>query len=194
MTKPTIPGLLLVAFALAGPAPAQEAPAPDARDAAATIDTDVLYAHTRFLSDDLLAGRAPGTLGDRLAQEYVAAQLEAAGFEPAGTDGWLQPFTLVGLTADPPETMTVSGPDGGTLALDWKDDFMAAAGRQAPRAEIDGAEIVFVGYGIVAPEEEWDDYGDVDVTDKVLLFLNNDPAGDRFGGDTRLYYGRWTYK
>lgn len=194
MIRYTIP-ILLAALLLAGSVRAQDAPRlPGVDRAAATIDTDVLFAHTRFLSDDLLAGRAPGTLGERIAQEYVAAQLEAAGFEPAGTDGWLQPFTLVGLTADPPETMAVTAPGGETLAFDWKDEFMATAGRQAPRSEIDHAEVVFVGYGIVAPEEEWDDYGDVDVTGKVLLFLNNDPVGDRFADDTRLYYGRWTYK
>lgn len=179
---------------LALPAAAQEAPPmPGADPAAATIDADVLMGHTRFLSDDLLGGRGPGTEGERLAQAYVAAQLEAAGFEPAGTDGWLQPFGLVGLTADPPETLSIAGPSG-SLDLAWREEFMATPGRQAPRAAIDGAEVVFVGYGIVAPEEEWDDYGDADVSGKVLLFLNNDPAGDRFGGDTRLYYGRWTYK
>jgi len=185
--------LVASALLLAVPAGAQ-IPSAAVEEAAATIDADVLLAHTRFLSDDLLGGRAPGTVGSRLAQAYIAAQLEAAGFEPAGTDGWLQPFTLVGLTADPPEALTVAAPDGTTVDLAWREAFMAQGGRQAPRSEIDGAEIVFVGYGIVVPEEGWDDYGDTDVAGKVLLFLNNDPAGDRFGGNTRLYYGRWSYK
>ncbi|MBW3660905.1 MAG: M28 family peptidase, partial [Gemmatimonadetes bacterium] len=188
----SIPTILLLA---AAPAAAQEdPPMPGVEQAAATIDADLLLGHTRFLSSDLLGGRGPGTAGDSLALAYIAAQLEAAGFEPAGTDGWLQPFTLVGLTADPPETMTLLGPDGEAEALAWREDFMATAGRQAPRAELEDVEVVFVGYGIVAPEEGWDDYGDVDVSGKVLLFLNNDPAGERFGGETRLYYGRWTYK
>jgi Zn-dependent M28 family amino/carboxypeptidase len=92
-----------------------------------------------------------------------------------------------------PESLRVRG-SGGDLGLAYGTDWVAAAGRQVDGTLIHDAEIVFVGYGIVAPEEEWDDYKDADVTGKILLFLNNDPTGDRFAGDTRLYYGRWTYK
>lgn len=151
--------------------------------------------HTRFLSSDLLAGRGPGTSGDWLAQAYLVAQLESLGLEPAGADGsWLQPFTLIGITAEPPDALTLTNTAGENVSLEPIEDWIATAGDQDGTTAIEGAEIVFVGYGIDAPEEEWDDYEGTDVAGKVLLFLNNDPAGDRFAGDTRLYYGRWTYK
>ncbi|MDX1624564.1 MAG: M28 family peptidase [Gemmatimonadota bacterium] len=191
------PATALLAASLLLPAPgdAQTPELPGADTAASTIDADVLFGHTRFLSSDLLAGRGPGTRGDRLAQEYIAAEMETLGLEPAGPGGsWLQPFTLVGLTALGSPPLRLTGPDGETISLPWREEWIGSSGRQEARAEIEGAEVVFVGYGIVAPEEEWDDYGDVDVSGKVLLFLNNDPAGDRFGGEKRLYYGRWTYK
>lgn len=189
----TLTPVLVALFA--APLGAQEVALPGADSAAAAITQPLILAHTRFLSDDLLAGRGPGTAGDRLAQAYVAAQFEALGLEPAAADGsWLQPFTLIGITAEPPEPLTLTGPGGEMLALDAGEDWIATAGRQEKLSEIDGAEVVFVGYGIVAPEEKWDDYKGEDVSGKVLLFLNSDPGGDRFAGDTRLYYGRWTYK
>ncbi|HUP00591.1 MAG TPA: M28 family peptidase [Gemmatimonadota bacterium] len=186
--------------ALVAPLAAQEPELPGAAAAEAAITESFIMAHTRFLSDDLLAGRGPGTAGDRLAQGYLIAQFEALGLEPAAADGsWLQPFELISITADPAETLSLSSPGGETLALDYSEDWIATSGEQAPRTALDGAEVVFVGYGIEAPEVEWNDYKDADVAGKVLLFLNSDPAagdpaGDRFAGDTRLYYGRWTYK
>jgi Zn-dependent M28 family amino/carboxypeptidase len=171
---------------------AQEA-TPAAEASTAVTEAEIL-AHTRFLSDDLLAGRAPGTRGEALAQSYVIAQFSALGLEPAGDDGWLQPFKLVSLTSHMPEQLVVSNSDGETVALAYDSEWVGGSGRQSSGGAIEGAEIVFVGYGIVAPEESWNDYEGVDVEGKVLLFLNNDPVGDRFAGDTRLYYGRWSYK
>jgi Zn-dependent M28 family amino/carboxypeptidase len=166
----------------------------DADRAAAAITPGRVLAHTRFLSDDRLEGRGPGTAGEALAQSYIAAQLEAEGFEPAGEDGsWLQPFDLVGLTVPTAAALEAAG-SGGALSLAWREEWIGSPGRQEGHSALEEVEVVFVGYGIVAPEEEWDDYGDIDVAGKVLLFLNNDPAGDRFAGDTRLYYGRWSYK
>jgi hypothetical protein len=179
---------------------AQEPDLPGADAASEAITEPLILGHTRFLSSDLLAGRGPGTPGDRLSQAYLIAQFEALGLEPAGPDGqWLQPFDLIGITADPAEVLTLVGSRGTSLSLAYREDWIAAAGDQAPSSSVDGAEVVFVGYGIVAPEVEWDDFKDVDVAGKVLLFLNSDPAsgdpaGDRFAGDTRLYYGRWDYK
>ncbi|HUP20076.1 MAG TPA: M28 family peptidase [Gemmatimonadota bacterium] len=185
-----IPTLSLIALLLPAAATAQTA----ADRAAGTITADRLFAHTRFLSDDRLEGRGPASEGEALAQMYIAAQLEAEGLEPAGEDGsWLQGFDLVGLTVPAPAALAAAGPEG-SLSFAWREDWIASPGRQEGHSALEDLEVVFVGYGIVAPEEAWDDYGDTDVAGKVLLFLNNDPTGDRFAGDVRLYYGRWSYK
>jgi Zn-dependent M28 family amino/carboxypeptidase len=190
----TLLTLLALLFAAARLA-AQEPDLPNADQAAAEATEAAILAHTRFLASDLFEGRGPGTRGDSLAQAYVAAQLEELGLEPAAPGGsWLQPVPLVSLTSSAPDVLTLAAAGGATLELRRVDEWVAYTGRQTPRSVLADAEIVFVGYGIVAPEEEWDDYKDADVAGKVLLFLNNDPTGDRFAGDTRLYYGRWSYK
>jgi Zn-dependent M28 family amino/carboxypeptidase len=180
---------------VAAPAAAQELALPSADAAAERITAEAILGPTRFLASDLLEGRGPATRGDSLAQAYVAAQFEALGLEPAGPGGsWLQPVPLVRIESSVPDVLTVTGPGGRTVDLARLEEWVAYTGKQAPRSSLADAEVVYVGYGIEAPEESWDDYEDVDVAGKVLLFLNNDPAGERFGGDTRLYYGRWTYK
>jgi Zn-dependent M28 family amino/carboxypeptidase len=183
-----LPALLVVAPLRAqNDGPAEGSPASAISDA-------VILGHTLVLSDDSLQGRGPGSPGERIAQSYLIREMESVGLEPgAENDAWLQPFDLVRLASSMPDSLRVAG-GAGSLALAYGSDWVAAAGRQAAHTAIEDAEIVFVGYGIVAPEEEWDDYKGADVTGKVLLFLNNDPAGDRFAGETRLYYGRWTYK
>ncbi|HZM51543.1 MAG TPA: M20/M25/M40 family metallo-hydrolase [Vicinamibacteria bacterium] len=166
------------------------------RAAARTINADVLRGHIRFLSSDLLGGRGPATPGDRLAQQYIAAQMEAIGLQPGAPDGgWLQPLDIVGITSHNPDVASVTK-GGDKVDLKYKDDYIAFSGVGTPEARVDNAEIVFVGYGIVAPEYQWDDYKGVDLKGKVLLMMNNDPAGDPklFAGKTRQYYGRWTYK
>jgi len=166
------------------------------RAAARTINADVLRGHIRFLSSDLLGGRGPATPGDRLAQQYIAAQMEAIGLQPgAPGGGWLQPLDIVGITSHNPDVASVTK-GGDKVDLKYKDDYIAFSGVGTPEARVDNAEIVFVGYGIVAPEYQWDDYKGVDLKGKVLLMMNNDPAGDPklFAGKTRQYYGRWTYK
>jgi Zn-dependent M28 family amino/carboxypeptidase len=191
-------GLALTAL-LAAPPPAEAKPVlirPDERAAAQAIRPELLRAHIRFLASDLLEGRGPAARGDRLAQEYVAAQLEALGLEPAAPGGgWLQSFDLVGVKSRNPERLRIAGAGEG-LELKFYDDFVAASGVQASEARVDDAEIVFVGFGIVAPEFGWDDYKGADLKGKVLLMMNNDPEDDPklFAGKTRLYYGRWTYK
>jgi len=169
---------------------------PAEKAAAASITPAVLRAHTKFLASDLLEGRAPSTRGDRLALEYVAAQMEAMGLEPAAGGSWIQSVPLVGITGKVPPAWTLAGPKGQSLTLQYKQDFVAVPGVQEPTAALSDAEIVFVGYGIVAPEYQWDDYKDVDVKGKVLLMMNNDPEDDPklFAGKTRLWYGRWDYK
>ncbi len=165
--------------------------------AAQAIQAPALRAHTRFLASDLLEGRLPGSRGDRLAQAYVAARLEALGLEPgAPGGGWLQEVPLVGVTTGVKGPMRFAGAGGKTLELAFGEEMMAAAGVQRERAAWRDAEVVFVGYGITAPEFGWDDFKGVDVRGKVLLVMNDDPSSDPalFAGKTRLYYGRWTYK
>jgi len=165
------------------------------RAAASRVNASTLAAHIRFLSDDLLEGRAPASRGSELGMRYIASQYERLGLEPAGDNGgWFQHFDIVGLTSavTTPITATASGK---TLKLHPFDDSIVASGVQQATAAIHGAELVFVGYGITAPEQGWDDYKE-DVRGKVVLILNNDPENDPqlFAGKTRLYSGRWDYK
>lgn len=164
--------------------------------AEARITEDVLRAHVTYLSSDELEGRGVGTEGDREARAYLATELEKVGCRPGAADGgWEQPVPILGIRSDVTRALTASGP-GGDASFEAPVDYTAVAGSPAASAEWQDAELVFVGYGIDAPEQNWDDYGDVDVAGKVLLVMNNDPADDpeKFAGKTRLYYGRWSYK
>jgi Zn-dependent M28 family amino/carboxypeptidase len=187
--------LLAPLCASAAQAGAPRASTPSDR-AAATIDEAVLRAHVKFLASDLLEGRAPGARGDALAEAYVASQLEALGLEGAAPGGgFVQPVPLVSLKPEVPATMTFTKGDQ-RLDLRFREEFMANPGVQRPVAKVEDAEVVFVGYGMVAPEYAWNDFKDVDVRGKVLLVMNNDPESDPnlFAGKTRLWYGRWPYK
>ena len=170
------------------------------KKAAQAIDETTIRSHVKFLADDLLEGRAPGTRGGQLGEKYIASQLETLGLRPGakaadGKPSWFQTFDILGVTSNVPKTMTAKS-GANTLALKFWDDFIAFTGEQKPAVSVKDAEIVFVGYGIEAPEQKWDDYKGVDVRGKILLMMNNDPASDPnlFAGKTRLYYGRWTYK
>ena len=159
------------------------------------IDAAELRGHIRFLSSDLLEGRGPATAGDRLAQQYIASQFEAMGLEPGAPDGgWVQQVELVGVNGHP-DTLKFQGA-AAALPLQFKEDFIALSGHQEKTSTLENAELVFVGYGISAPEFQWDDFKGVDVTGKVLVVMNNDPEDDPalFGGRARLWYGRWDYK
>ncbi|MDZ7290796.1 MAG: M28 family peptidase [candidate division KSB1 bacterium] len=170
------------------------------QQAAQQITATTLRAHTTFLADDLLEGRAPGTRGGQLAEKYIASQFELLGLVPGakateGSPSWYQSFEIVGVTSHVPKTLTLKS-GAKSLTLKFWDDFIAYTGEQKPRVTVKDAEIVFVGYGIEAPEQKWDDYKGADVRGKILLMMNNDPETDPnlFAGKTRLYYGRWTYK
>jgi len=164
--------------------------------ASEAITADAIRAVVAEISSDRYAGRGPGSEGDGAARAYLAGRLADAGFRPAAADGsWEQPFGLVGIRANqPPNWVFTGGADD--LVLAQSDDFIVASGVQSEVASVSDAEVVFVGYGIQAPEYDWDDFKDADLAGKVLLMLNNDPDWDPelFEGDTRLYYGRWTYK
>jgi len=183
---------VLLALALsAGPAPLEAAPLP-----VTPINAAELRGHMRFLASDLLEGRGPGTNGDRLAQEYIAAQFEQLGLEPGLPDGgWRQPLELVGVDGHP-ETMRFSAKNGAVLQLNFYDDFIAQPGREQTAVKLENAELVFVGFGIRAPEFQWDDFKKTDLTGKIAVVMNNDPEDDPslFGGKARLWYGRWDYK
>ena len=165
------------------------------RPATLPVDTAALDAHLRFLASDLLEGRAPATRGGRLAAAYVAAQFQTLGLEPAGANGtYFQPVALVGMTPQPAFSWGKPGTAPDTLA--YRDAFVAWAER--PEADVSATgEVVFVGYGIRAPEWQWDDFKGADLRGKVLLMLVNDPGlvdTTIFLGKILTYYGRWTYK
>jgi Zn-dependent M28 family amino/carboxypeptidase len=168
----------------------------DADEAANQISGDYIRKIVKEISDDKYEGRGPSSRGDVAARRYLAAELEALGLEPGGSNGsWEQPFQLVGVnTNQPGEWLFTRGDDSLTLKQ-W-DEFIVNSGVQSERAEFENAEIVFVGYGIQAPEFDWDDYKGHDLNGKVLLIMNNDPDWDPelFAGETRLWYGRWDYK
>ncbi|AKQ67494.1 Peptidase M28 [Myxococcus hansupus] len=187
---------LLLALCSA-PAFAQRVPltTPAEKTASSVIAPEVLRAHVRFLAHDLLEGRGPGTRGDALGQAYIAAQFEALGLKPLGTDGtYFQPFDLVGVTSSAQDLSFKSAKD--EVRLKFHQDFIAVSGVQAPESKLDASELVFVGYGIQAPEYQWDDFKGMDLRGKTLLILNSDPEDDPqlFAGKTRLWYGRWDYK
>ena len=183
------------------PVPTPQAAAPevvsaDAKTAAAQITGEFLRTHITTLSDDSFEGRGPATPGDTKAREYLVEQLKQIGFEPGGTDGgWQQTFDVVGVQAQMPKTWTFAK-DGKKASFKWWDQYIAGSGVQDEKGAIKDAEVVFVGYGIQAPEYGWDDFKGQDLKGKVLLMLNNDPDWDPalFAGNTRLYYGRWIYK
>jgi Zn-dependent M28 family amino/carboxypeptidase len=184
----------LTGAALAALTPAVITPAE--RTAARAIRPERLRADIRFLASDLLEGRGPATRGDQLGRAYIAARFEGMGLEPGAPGGsWYQPFDVVGVTSTAPETVRfVRGGDGVDLRV--REDYVAYAGAARAESRLDAAEVVFVGYGIVAPEYQWDDFKGADLKGKVLLVMNNDPEDDPalFAGKTRLYYGRWDYK
>ena len=159
------------------------------------IEAAELRGHIRFLASDLLEGRGPASPGDRLAQQYIAAQFEAMGLEPGAPDGgWVQDVELVSVKGHPDTLKLQAG--AAASSLKFKEDFIAVSGHQDPTAALESAELVFIGYGITAPEYQWDDLKGADLKGKVLVVMNSDPEDDPaiFGGRARLYYGRWGYK
>jgi Zn-dependent M28 family amino/carboxypeptidase len=165
-------------------------------EAAGTIERESLRRTIAELSADEFEGRGPASAGDLKTQAYLASLLESMGYSPGGPEGsWLQPFGIVSVTTTAPEKWTFSTADE-SLDLAFWDEFIAVSGIQQEKVSVNAAELVFVGYGIRAPEYEWDDYKGLDVGGKILVMLNNDPDWDPelFAGNRRLYYGRWDYK
>lgn len=161
-----------------------------------SVRPEAIRAHLKFLAHDLLEGRGIGQRGGDLAALYIAAQFERMGLEPAGENGsYLQKVPLVGVETSPESKLEIAAGDR-RLELKLYDDYMLWTERQEPEVRSEG-ELVFVGYGIEAPEYNWDDYKGTDVAGKIIVMLVNDPPSTDpkfFGGPGLTYYGRWTYK
>ena len=174
-----------------------------ARAAAAAIDAEKIRAHVRFLSLDLLEGRGPGTRGAELAAEYIATQFALSGVEPAGDAGsYFQRVPLFAVhTIEDKTKFSLVPASGQALDLAYGTEIVAKDQTGQSVADID-APIVWVGYGIHAPEYNWNDYAgpdgkDIDVKGKVVVVIVNEPPSDDerfFKGKALTYYGRWTYK
>jgi Zn-dependent M28 family amino/carboxypeptidase len=189
--------------AVAGSVPAVKGLPPAAVAAAASIDPEKIRAHVRFLSLDLLEGRGPGTRGGELAAEYIATQFALSGLEPAGDNGtYFQRVPLYAVhTVEDKTKFSFVPSNGQPVDLAYGSEIVTKDETGQATAEID-APIVFVGYGIDAPEYNWNDYAgadgkDIDVKGKVVLVIVNEPPSDDekfFKGKALTYYGRWTYK
>jgi len=166
--------------------------------AEATVSTENIREQDKFISDDLFEGRYPGLRGGELAAKYIATQFALDGLKPAGDNGtYFQQIDFVGMKVVPEKTTYSLVPQkGSALALKFGDDYTVSNQMLTPTTMID-APIVFVGYGVTAPEFDWNDYAGIDVKGKVILCIVGDPPSDDpefFAGKALTYYGRWTYK
>ena len=167
------------------------------------ITADGLLRHIKTLSSDEFEGRAPGSKGEELSVKYITEQFKSLGLKPGNPNGsYTQEVPLAGIETTPTASFTVKDQ---TTSLKFPDDYVASSARLQSQIDVKDSDMVFVGYGIVAPEYNWDDYKDVDVKGKTILMLINDPPlpdpGDpskldekMFKGKAMTYYGRWTYK
>ncbi|HXT41605.1 MAG TPA: M28 family peptidase [Candidatus Angelobacter sp.] len=188
---------------LAATAPARSSIPVELKPALASITTNGILQHIRVLSSDEFEGRAPGTRGEQLSVDYVQARFKELGLEPGNPDGtYIQDVPLVGFTARPTFSFSVGGRE---LDFNFPNDLVIWSRRLVPEVVVENSDLVFVGYGIVAPEYGWDDYKDVDVRGKTLVMLVSDPPvpdphdpskldEQMFKGRAMTYYGRWTYK
>ena len=194
---------LLLALGWSAPRTGAQSPKPAAGVPAFTADA--VMAHVKVLASDEFEGRAPGTKGEDLTVAYISDQFRKVGLKPGNTDGtYIQKVPMVGITADPATSLVFRKGDlRQTLA--FKDDVVAWTKRVEERVSIDATDVVFVGYGVQAPEFQWDDYKGVDLAGKTVIMLVNDPPvpdpadpsrldPKTFGGRAMTYYGRWTYK
>ncbi len=192
---------IVVALTCSGTAAAPADPA--LKPGLDAITPDGMLAHIKVLASDQFEGRAPGSHGEELSVQYIIGELRKLGLVPGNPDGgFTQQVPLAGITSTPQMSLTVKDQ---TTVLKYPDDYVASSARLQNAIKVDHSDIVFVGYGVVAPEYGWDDYKDVDVRGKTILMLIGDPpvpdAKDpskldekMFKGRAMTYYGRWTYK
>jgi len=162
-----------------------------------SVDPEKVRAHVKYLASDELEGRGMNQKGSDLAAQYIADQFKSYGLKPAGDNGtYFQQVPMVGVQTLPETTFSLVPNSGAPVLLKNLDDYVTTNERQTASAEID-APIVFVGYGITAPEYQWDDYKGFDLKGKVALLFVSEPVSDDpdfFKGKALTYYGRWTYK
>lgn len=204
----TFSAILAITLFLAGcshtaPSESSSAAAAEMKPALESMTSDDLLKHIKVLSSDEFEGRSPGTKGEELTVRYLIDQYRQLGLKPGNPDGtYLQKVPLVGFTAHPWASFTAAGK---RTDLTFPDDYVAVSRRQQTEIKVTNSEIVFVGYGVVAPEYGWDDYKGIDVKGKTLVMLINDPPvpdpndpskldEKMFKGKAMTYYGRWTYK
>jgi Zn-dependent M28 family amino/carboxypeptidase len=200
----TVSVLLLAAMASAQiPAGAPKGGFSVTGKAADTINAEDLLRHIKKLSSDEFEGRGPGTKGEELSVKYLSDEFKRMGLKPGNPNGtYVQKVPLMGFTTSGTASITAGGKE---IALERNKDYVAVSRRFVPDIDVADSEVVFVGYGVVAPEYGWDDYKDVDVRGKTIVMLVNDPAipdpkdpskldQSMFNGKAMTYYGRWTYK
>jgi Zn-dependent M28 family amino/carboxypeptidase len=205
MTKRTLIFCLLMVLSLAAFACMQPpaTPSVDLKPALDSITTNDILAHTKVLSSDEYEGRGPGTKGEELTVKYLTEEMQRLGLKPGNPDGtYVQKVPLVGFTGQASASFTAGGK---TMNLSFPNDFVAVSRRFVPESKVENSDVIFVGYGVVAPEYGWDDYKGIDVRGKTIVMLVNDPAvtdpndpakldEKMFKGKAMTYYGRWTYK
>ncbi|MEQ8470447.1 MAG: M28 family metallopeptidase [Marinoscillum sp.] len=182
--------ILIIGFGCQPPAAESES--------TALIDTISIEKHIKVLSSDEFFGRKPFTEGEVKTLDYLSSQLKEIGIKPGNGESYFQEVPLVELDARPSKTLFIEG-GKTTVKLNLGADFVAYSERVQPMNELDNSELVFAGFGIVAPEYGWNDYEGLDVTGKTVVVLVNDPGfgaedSTLFKGQTMTYYGRWTYK
>jgi Zn-dependent M28 family amino/carboxypeptidase len=195
--------ICLGVFAAVGSLVAADVPLLPPKVASDAINAADLLKHIKVLGSDEFEGRAPGSKGEELTVKYISEQFKALGLNPGNPNGsYTQEVPLAGITTAPTASFTVGGKK---TDLKFPDDYVASSARLQPELKAENTDVVFVGYGIVAPEYGWDDYKGVDVRGKTILMLINDPPipdpadpkqldPKMFKGRAMTYYGRWTYK
>ncbi|GEA10415.1 M28 family metallopeptidase [Alteromonas sp. KUL49] len=170
------------------------APASNFEEVYASISDEDIRGPLMTLSSDEFEGRLPTTVGEEKTLAFLIEQFKAAGIQPGNGDSFLQKVALMEITADPDMTMTI-----GDNTFVYKEDMVASSKREQAQINLENSELVFVGYGVNAPEYDWNDYEGLDVEGKTVVILVNDPGFEnpdsgKFQGTTMTYYGRWSYK
>lgn len=189
--------LALITAAGCKPGATEKAALPDVQIPDLSLAT--LQGVTKELSSDAFEGRAPGTAGEEKTLDYIIKEFADAGLKPGNNGKWTQDVPLVEITATNPTPLTFTG-GKSPMSLKFGSDYVAGSYRVQPKSEVKDSDVVFVGYGINAPEKGWDDYAGLDVKGKTVVILVNDPDWEaketkgEFNGRAMTYYGRWTYK
>jgi Zn-dependent M28 family amino/carboxypeptidase len=166
----------------------------------AQVDIETMKRVTQTLSSDEYEGRAPGTVGEEKTIKLLVDEFTRAGLKPGNNGSWTQTVPLIELTAKNVSPLVFSGPDNAGLTAMYGPEMVVGSYRSDLRIDVKESPVVFVGYGIVAPEKNWNDYAGLDVKGKTVIILVNDPDYERtdlngpFNGRAMTYYGRWTYK